>query len=87
MRIYDQNDVGGRIHCSHDYWAHNLPYMLDWLETAVTVSLLLAYRVWLIAYGSYSFNYMPVIILCPMRAHASQRTDRSKKKNAYGNNG
>ncbi len=32
LRIYDQNDVGGRIHCSHDYWAHNVPYMLDWLE-------------------------------------------------------
>ena len=32
LRIYDQNDAGGRIHCSHDYWAHNVPYMLDWLE-------------------------------------------------------
>ena len=32
LKIYDQNDLGGRIHCSHDYWAHNLPYMLDWLE-------------------------------------------------------
>ena len=32
LKIYDQNDVGGRIHCSHDYWAHNVPYMLDWLE-------------------------------------------------------
>jgi len=21
-----------RIHCSHDYWTHNVPYMLDWLE-------------------------------------------------------
>ena len=32
LKIYDQNDDGGRIHCSHDYWAHNVPYMLDWLE-------------------------------------------------------
>ena len=32
LRVYDQNDAGGRIHCSHDYWAHNVPYMLDWLE-------------------------------------------------------
>lgn len=31
LKIYDQNDAGGRIHCSHDYWAHNVPYMLDWL--------------------------------------------------------
>jgi len=31
LRIYDQNDPAGRIHCSHDYWAHNVPYMLDWL--------------------------------------------------------
>ena len=32
LKIYDEADGGGRIHCSHDYWAHNLPYMLDWLE-------------------------------------------------------
>jgi esterase/lipase len=32
LRIYDQSDVAGRIHCSHDYWAENVPYMLDWLE-------------------------------------------------------
>jgi dienelactone hydrolase len=32
LRIYDEKDPAGRIHCSHDYWAHNLPYMLDWLE-------------------------------------------------------
>ena len=32
LRIYGENDPGGRIHCSHDYWAHNVPYMLDWLE-------------------------------------------------------
>jgi len=32
LKIYDEQDGGGRIHCSHDYWAHNLPYMLDWLE-------------------------------------------------------
>lgn len=35
LRIYDQSDPGGRIHCSHDYWAHNVPYMLDWLEERV----------------------------------------------------
>src|SRR5215475_2026280 len=33
LKIYDDPNDGGRIHCSHDYWAHNLPYMLDWLET------------------------------------------------------
>ena len=32
LRIYDDRDDGGRIHCSHDYWAHNVPFMLDWLE-------------------------------------------------------
>jgi dienelactone hydrolase len=32
LKIYDENDTAGRIHCSHDYWAHNVPYMLDWLE-------------------------------------------------------
>jgi dienelactone hydrolase len=32
LKIYDDPNDGGRIHCSHDYWAHNLPYMLDWLE-------------------------------------------------------
>jgi dipeptidyl aminopeptidase/acylaminoacyl peptidase len=32
LKIYDQSDAGGRIHCSHDYWAQNVPYMLDWLE-------------------------------------------------------
>lgn len=32
LRIYDEQDGAGRIHCSHDYWAHNLPFMLDWLE-------------------------------------------------------
>ena len=32
LRIYDDNDAGGRIHCSHDYWAHNVPYMIDWLQ-------------------------------------------------------
>jgi dipeptidyl aminopeptidase/acylaminoacyl peptidase len=35
LRIYDQKDPAGRIHCSHDYWAHNVPYMLDWLEERV----------------------------------------------------
>ena len=32
LKIYDESDGGGRIHCSHDYWAHNLPFMFDWLE-------------------------------------------------------
>jgi dienelactone hydrolase len=32
LKIYDHKDAGGRIHCSHDYWAYNVPYMLDWLE-------------------------------------------------------
>lgn len=32
LKIYDDPKAGGTIHCSHDYWAHNLPYMLDWLE-------------------------------------------------------
>lgn len=32
LKVYGAEDGGGRIHCSHDYWAHNLPYMLDWLE-------------------------------------------------------
>jgi dienelactone hydrolase len=32
LKIYDDPSDGGRIHCSHDYWAHNVPYMLDWLE-------------------------------------------------------
>ena len=32
LKIYDDPSGGGTIHCSHDYWAHNLPFMLDWLE-------------------------------------------------------
>ena len=32
IRIYDHRDAAGRIHCSHDYWAENVPYMLDWLQ-------------------------------------------------------
>jgi dienelactone hydrolase len=32
LKIYDDPSAGGVIHCSHDYWAHNLPFMLDWLE-------------------------------------------------------
>lgn len=32
LKIYDEANGGGTIHCSHDYWAHNLPFMLDWLE-------------------------------------------------------
>ncbi|OGP29503.1 MAG: hypothetical protein A2038_04280 [Deltaproteobacteria bacterium GWA2_57_13] len=32
LTIYDDPHAGGTIHCSHDYWAHNVPYMLDWLD-------------------------------------------------------
>jgi dienelactone hydrolase len=32
LRIYDEKDPAGRIHCSHDYWAYNVPFLLDWLE-------------------------------------------------------
>ena len=32
LRIYGDSDPAGRVHCSHDYWAHNVPFMLDWLE-------------------------------------------------------
>jgi len=32
LKIYGEAEGAGRIHCSHDLWAHNLPYMLDWLE-------------------------------------------------------
>jgi hypothetical protein len=32
LKIYDDPMAGGTIHCSHDYWAHNVPFMLDWLE-------------------------------------------------------
>ncbi|OGQ80864.1 MAG: hypothetical protein A3F90_08240 [Deltaproteobacteria bacterium RIFCSPLOWO2_12_FULL_60_19] len=32
LKIYDDPGAGGTIHCSHDAWAHNLPFMLDWLE-------------------------------------------------------
>ncbi|HXG50958.1 MAG TPA: alpha/beta hydrolase [candidate division Zixibacteria bacterium] len=32
LRIYGASDPAGRIHCSHDYWAENVPFMLDWLE-------------------------------------------------------
>lgn len=32
LKIYDDPSAGGTIHCSHDYWAHNLPFMLDWLD-------------------------------------------------------
>lgn len=32
LKIYDDPRSGGAIHCSHDYWAHNVPYMLDWLQ-------------------------------------------------------
>jgi dienelactone hydrolase len=32
LKIYDDANAGGTIHCSHDYWAHNMPFMLDWLE-------------------------------------------------------
>lgn len=32
LEIYDDPKSGGTIHCSHDYWAHNVPFMLDWLQ-------------------------------------------------------
>ena len=32
LKIYDDPQLGGTIHCSHDYWAHNVPFMLDWLD-------------------------------------------------------
>jgi dienelactone hydrolase len=32
MRIFDDVNEGGTIHCSHDNWAENVPFMLDWLE-------------------------------------------------------
>jgi len=35
LRIYNEQDGAGRIHCSHDYWAQNVPYMLDWLEERI----------------------------------------------------
>jgi dipeptidyl aminopeptidase/acylaminoacyl peptidase len=35
LKIYDDPNDGGRIHCSHDYWAHNVPFMLDWLEERI----------------------------------------------------
>jgi dienelactone hydrolase len=32
LKIYDDRAAGGTIHCSHDDWGRNLPFMLDWLE-------------------------------------------------------
>ena len=32
LKIYEDPEAGGTVHCSHDYWAHNVPFMLDWLE-------------------------------------------------------
>lgn len=32
LKIYDDPKAGGTIHCSRDYWAHHVPFMLDWLE-------------------------------------------------------
>jgi dipeptidyl aminopeptidase/acylaminoacyl peptidase len=32
LKIFGEADGAGLIHCSHDYWAYNVPYMLDWLE-------------------------------------------------------
>jgi dienelactone hydrolase len=32
LKIYEDPRSGGAIHCSHDYWAHNVPYMLDWFS-------------------------------------------------------
>ncbi len=35
LKIYDNAETGGTIHCSHDHWAHNVPFMLDWLEERI----------------------------------------------------
>ena len=33
LNLIDGSDGGGgSMHCSHDYWARNVPTMLDWLE-------------------------------------------------------
>ena len=32
LKIYDDPTAGGTIHCSHDRWAQNVSFMLDWLE-------------------------------------------------------
>jgi dipeptidyl aminopeptidase/acylaminoacyl peptidase len=32
LRIYGEDDPGGQIHCSHDYWLHNVSLMADWLK-------------------------------------------------------
>jgi dienelactone hydrolase len=33
LKLYDGSDGhGGAIHCSHDRWAYNVPFMLDWLQ-------------------------------------------------------
>ena len=32
LKIYDDSKAGGVIHCSHDYWVDNVPFMLDWME-------------------------------------------------------
>ena len=33
LNLIDGSDNGGgSMHCSHDYWARNVPAMLDWLE-------------------------------------------------------
>jgi dienelactone hydrolase len=31
LKIYDDPKTGGTIHCSHDYWVQNVPFMMDWL--------------------------------------------------------
>jgi hypothetical protein len=32
LKIYEDAQSGGTIHCSHDLWATNVPFMLDWLQ-------------------------------------------------------
>lgn len=33
LKLYDGEDGnGGAMHCSHDRWVSNVPFMLDWLE-------------------------------------------------------
>ena len=36
LNLIDGSDNGGgSMHCSHDYWARNVPTMLDWLEDRI----------------------------------------------------
>ena len=35
LHIFDDPNVGGNVHCSHDCWVHQLPMLMDWLEDRV----------------------------------------------------